>query len=354
MAKRAVFITGIPETGKTTLAKWFRQKGVFVGVVSLDSILYKCCEVAGEKRIQLAKQWNKKSKHWGFDTWAMQSEFLKAELLKQPYDYIVLDGFHFRRPRFVRHYMDVLRGAGYTEFALHHTLPNTLPLENPLYKYQVTPQELLPALSVPNADYQDYWFVKQPHARVSEKLVYLPAEMLRGKTVLDVGCNAGYVSLWCATRGASSVVGVDAEDKYLATARVIKSELMSEFPVVFVKADAQTLASEDMGTFDYVLCLAMLHYVKDYRPVIAQFASLTKLGMVLEVPTIEGCGEYPVTIDGSQWMYARAELVSWLERHFRSVKVLGTTWKPAHPSSWNAKQLALYDKTVRHMYLCEK
>src|ERR1700710_1300790 len=46
----------------------------------------------------------------------------------------------------------------------------------------------------------------------------IPAD-LRGWTVLDIGCNAGFYSLEMKRRGAERVVGVDSDDRYLAQAR---------------------------------------------------------------------------------------------------------------------------------------
>src|SRR3954453_4135407 len=42
---------------------------------------------------------------------------------------------------------------------------------------------------------------------------------LRGKTVLDIGCNAGYYSIEMKRRGADRFLGIDYDDAYLAQAR---------------------------------------------------------------------------------------------------------------------------------------
>src|SRR3954452_23175874 len=42
---------------------------------------------------------------------------------------------------------------------------------------------------------------------------------LRGKTVLDIGCNGGFFSLEMKRRGADRVLGIDADDRYLEQAR---------------------------------------------------------------------------------------------------------------------------------------
>ncbi len=42
---------------------------------------------------------------------------------------------------------------------------------------------------------------------------------LRGKSVLDIGCNAGFYSIEMKKRGADHVVGIDSDPGYLAQAR---------------------------------------------------------------------------------------------------------------------------------------
>ncbi len=46
----------------------------------------------------------------------------------------------------------------------------------------------------------------------------IPAD-LRGRTVLDIGCNAGFYSLEMKRRGAERVLGIDFDETYLAQAR---------------------------------------------------------------------------------------------------------------------------------------
>src|SRR5205807_1892611 len=46
----------------------------------------------------------------------------------------------------------------------------------------------------------------------------IPAD-LSGRTVLDIGCNAGFYSMQMKRRGADRVLGIDFDDGYLAQAR---------------------------------------------------------------------------------------------------------------------------------------
>src|SRR5690606_23589355 len=55
----------------------------------------------------------------------------------------------------------------------------------------------------------------------------LPAD-LRGKSVLDIGCNAGFFAIEMKRRGAARVVGIDSDERYLAQARLAAEVLEVE------------------------------------------------------------------------------------------------------------------------------
>jgi tRNA (mo5U34)-methyltransferase len=59
-------------------------------------------------------------------------------------------------------------------------------------------------------DYPQVKFASFSHA--------LPADM-RGMTVLDIGCNAGFYSMEMKRRGADRVLGIDTDEHYLRQAR---------------------------------------------------------------------------------------------------------------------------------------
>src|SRR5438067_8433533 len=52
----------------------------------------------------------------------------------------------------------------------------------------------------------------------------VPAD-LRGQTVLDIGCNAGFYSIEMAKRGAERVLGIDSDPRYLAPAKFVAEVL---------------------------------------------------------------------------------------------------------------------------------
>jgi tRNA (mo5U34)-methyltransferase len=113
--------------------------------------------------------------------------------------------------------------------------------------------DLLGVRTAPNHFLGDYPAVKwQRFASV------LPA-YLTNKTVLDLGCNAGFYSLEMKRRGAARVLGVDFDEHYLAQAKFAAETLGLE--IEFRKLSVYDVAQ--IGeTFDIVLFLGVLYHLR--------------------------------------------------------------------------------------------
>jgi tRNA (mo5U34)-methyltransferase len=87
----------------------------------------------------------------------------------------------------------------------------------------------------------------------------LPAD-LSGKSVLDIGCNAGFYAIEMARRGAARVVGIDHDPHYLEQARYA-AELSGCGQIEF-----RQLSTYDVGAlgerFDLVLFLGVLYHLR--------------------------------------------------------------------------------------------
>ena len=82
---------------------------------------------------------------------------------------------------------------------------------------------------------------------------------LRGKSVLDIGCNAGFYSIEMKRRGADRVVAIDFDERYLAQAR-LATEVLG-FDVEFHKLSVYDL--HQLGEkFDVVLFLGVLYHLR--------------------------------------------------------------------------------------------
>jgi tRNA (mo5U34)-methyltransferase len=86
----------------------------------------------------------------------------------------------------------------------------------------------------------------------------LPAD-LSGRTVLDVGCNAGFFSIQMKRRGAARVVGLDLDERYLAQARLAAE-------VSGLDIELRALSVYDVARlgerFDVVLFMGVLYHLR--------------------------------------------------------------------------------------------
>lgn len=86
----------------------------------------------------------------------------------------------------------------------------------------------------------------------------IPAD-LSGKTVLDVGCNAGFYSIEMKRRGAERVVGIDSDERYLAQARFAAEMCGAE--IEFRQLSVYEVAK--LGErFDLVIFMGVLYHLR--------------------------------------------------------------------------------------------
>ena len=86
----------------------------------------------------------------------------------------------------------------------------------------------------------------------------VPAD-LSGRTVLDIGCNAGFYALEMKRRGADRVVAIDTDDRYLEQAR-LAAEIRG------ARIEFRNLSVFDVGLlgerFDLVIFMGVLYHLR--------------------------------------------------------------------------------------------
>jgi tRNA (mo5U34)-methyltransferase len=84
-------------------------------------------------------------------------------------------------------------------------------------------------------------------------------DSLKGKTVLDIGCNAGFYAMEMKRRGAERVLGLDTDDDYLAQARFAAE-------VKGLKIEFRKLSTYDVAQlgekFDLVIFMGVLYHLR--------------------------------------------------------------------------------------------
>jgi tRNA (mo5U34)-methyltransferase len=86
----------------------------------------------------------------------------------------------------------------------------------------------------------------------------LPEDM-SGRSVLDIGCNAGFYSMEMKRRGADRVLAIDSDERYLAQARFAAE--VEELDIEF-----RSLSVYDLGLlgerFDLVIFMGVLYHLR--------------------------------------------------------------------------------------------
>jgi 2-polyprenyl-3-methyl-5-hydroxy-6-metoxy-1,4-benzoquinol methylase len=116
----------------------------------------------------------------------------------------------------------------------------------------------------------------------ADLLALLP--QVDGRRVLDLGCGTGQLARHLATIGAAEVVGVDVSERMLALARAEWAH-----PRVTYCREAVEEVAFPAARFELVVSSLVLHYVDDYRGLVARIAGWLAPGGALVYST-----EHPI------------------------------------------------------------
>ena len=104
----------------------------------------------------------------------------------------------------------------------------------------------------------DHFLGNYPADKFSRFADALPRD-LTGRTVLDIGCNAGFYAIEMKRRGADRVVGIDEDERYLAQARLACE-------VTGCEVELHRLSVYDVARlgerFDVVLFMGVLYHLR--------------------------------------------------------------------------------------------
>jgi tRNA (mo5U34)-methyltransferase len=105
----------------------------------------------------------------------------------------------------------------------------------------------------------DHFLGDYPNLKFKRFAPDLPAD-LAGRSVLDIGCNAGFYSMEMKRRGAGRVVGIDSDERYLAQAR-FAAETLGYDNIEFRELSVYDVAA--LGErFDVVIFMGVLYHLR--------------------------------------------------------------------------------------------
>ena len=167
------------------------------------------------------------------------------------------------------------------------------------------------------------------------RLMQLP-EDLRGKSVLDIGCNEGFFAFEAERRGASYVLAVDSDPTARKKFHIVKHLLKSNVEFLFL--NVADVDERTIGHFDVTLFLSVFHHLKYPFWALDRVASVTDEVAIMEfiVAGMKGAGveEPPFVIrrlrEGPKrgLLPTREFLVERLEHGgFARVDIVASYWK---------------------------
>jgi tRNA (mo5U34)-methyltransferase len=111
----------------------------------------------------------------------------------------------------------------------------------------------------------------------------LPAD-LSGKSVLDVGCNAGFYSVEAKRLGAKRVLGVDAQRKHIRQALFVRKVLGLD--IAYRRMDVYELDPRVIGEFEVTLALGLVYHLKHLVLGLEKLYGVTRELLIVETAII--------------------------------------------------------------------
>lgn len=323
--RHVVYLAGITASGKTTVAKRLAEN---LGIPHYQtdevySIIAKRLNYPSAEQLVVPWKWKEFPRFGG-----LKHEAYKDVLGKEKGDFII-EGFtlYFEQDRQL--IAQVIGEHWPTYFQLKPSVVTWLEWAEKKfgkphsYKDYDKLQEFFepPSHYYEIRDYEVLFAHHEPYQRTGltdEKWRRLKLRNLTGKTVLDLGCNAGWIGKFCLEAGAARVVGVDCNWRYLEEARQkgVETRLMR-----------LERLEEIEGQFDYVLCLATFHYLGDKEGFIKECARLARKEFVLEVPVLQEEG-LKLGAKNHYFIPTKDLVLKWLGENFTKVEVVGTSPAP--------------------------
>jgi tRNA (mo5U34)-methyltransferase len=107
----------------------------------------------------------------------------------------------------------------------------------------------------------------------------LPTD-LSGKTLLDVGCNAGFYAFEAKRRGAKRVLGVDGQRQHVRQGLFVRKVLGLD--VEFRRLNVYELSPRTVGQFDITLALGLIYHLKHPILALENLYQVTKELLIIE------------------------------------------------------------------------
>lgn len=203
----------------------------------------------------------------------------------------------------------------------------------------------------------DHFLGDYPNVKFQSFAHAIPTD-LRGKTVLDIGCNAGFYSIEMKRRGAERVLGIDSDEQYLTQARFAAKTL--DVDIEFRNMSVYDVAS--LGEkFDIVIFMGVFYHLR--HPLLALdilYDSVVKDVLIFQsmqrgVPHVE-----PVKEDYDFWDMEMFERAGFPQMYFIEHRYSNdpTNWwipnRAAMEAMLRSSGFQIKEQPEKEVYICQR
>jgi tRNA (mo5U34)-methyltransferase len=121
--------------------------------------------------------------------------------------------------------------------------------------------------------------IEHPRPTWEKVRACLPEE-LAGRSVLDVGCNAGFYAVELKRRGAGRVLGVDSQRNLIRQAGFVRDVLGLD--IEYRRVSVYDLDPRELGQFDVTLALGLVYHCKHLVLALERLFAVTRELLILE------------------------------------------------------------------------
>ena len=183
---------------------------------------------------------------------------------------------------------------------------------------------------------------------------------LKGKRILDIGCNAGFFALQAIESGCDYIVGIDGRQMHIDQANfVYEVKEVNNNRYEFVCGNVFDLDFKNFGNFDIVMCLGFFHHMNRHMQLLEKIAEVNNDILVLETRVSklpgtfmmimhEDIDDFTNSVDYSLTMLPTKKTVLSMNRQFGYNSIILKP-QPAHNAA-----LENYRLNRRKAFICSK
>lgn len=123
--------------------------------------------------------------------------------------------------------------------------------------------------------------------------VLMPESLVKGKTILDLGCCMGATGHWVLSHGATHYTGIEFQSEYAQSAQRLNNKYHPGKATIHCAAIEEWLSQPNLPTFDIVCILGVMYAFVDYFSILKLSTAITRSHLIVEGLYSGIAKEYP-------------------------------------------------------------